>query len=117
MRRGGNPLPQVMGEQREQCQATIYEVVEVEDTNIFVGLTSKWLFCKMPQENQSENLTAGILNSSPYLKCPYSGSKQGDHTVKFLGGNSGKQSCCCCFQENSCFSSSYSTSMCLSFFI
>ena len=44
MRRGGSPLPQVMGEQRGQCQATIYEVVEVEDTNIFVGLTSKWLF-------------------------------------------------------------------------
>ena len=47
----------------------------------------------MPQENQGENLTMGILNSSPYLKCPDTGSKQGDHTVKFLDGNSGKQSC------------------------
>lgn len=54
-----------MGEQeRTGYQATIiYKAIEVENTNIFVGLTSKWLFWKMPQENQSENLTAGILNS------------------------------------------------------
>ena len=66
-----------MGEQEGTgYQATIiYKAIEVEDTNIFVGLTSKWLFWKMPQENQSEDLTAGILNSSPYLKCPDSVSR------------------------------------------